>query len=384
MGVGLGVPPQAAPVRPIRGYRSMPKSRARTGEPWRPSDKVAESATFRIFNTELRDILKRCAAAMENFVELVESQLAHHPVVPCRVTLLDKPAVRRAWQRIMALRGDAQSLVVHTVASYGVSYPIPREPLTCARVKRPQPPKGCACARRSMVLAELRGWLSAHESALLDMLAPSAVAVLESREEVDSRRLGLMSGPGPDGALVTVAEPSLAESDRSIAAHCPLLVKDGFHNYQLAVADASMRDLSAKAARLRAWKPKLVTKRTLDPDWPRLVHTDVAVIRTEFRDQSEATNRNDGAAPGPLPAAAEAIDEHDAALLAFLNRTPSLRRKVSDVLPDTGPSDRKAIAKRLRKLADRTPPLVNYPKGQHGKIEILPAGIEMLKRATAK
>lgn len=275
----------------------MPKSRAQAGEHWRPSDKVAESATFRIFNTELRGILKRCAAAMDEFVELVEAQLTPHPEVPCRVALFDKPAVRLAWQRIVALRGDAQSLVVHTVASYGVSYPIPREPLTGARVKRPHPPKGCACARRSMVLAELRGWLSAHESALLDMLAPGAVAVLESRQEVDSRRLGLMSGPGPDGAMVTVAEPSIAESDRSIAARCPLLVKDGFHNFQLAVADASMRDLSAKAARLRVWKPKLVTRRTLDPDWPRLVHTHFAVTHTEFRDQPHATNRNAGAAP---------------------------------------------------------------------------------------
>lgn len=92
---------------------------------------------------------------------------------------------------------------------------------------------------------------------------------------------------------------------------------------------------------------------------------------------------NAGAKPPALPAGAEAIDEHDAAILAFLNRTPSLRRKVSDVLPDTGPGDRKAIGKRLRKLADRTPPLVDYPKGKHGKVAILPAGIEMLKRATA-
>lgn len=82
-------------------------------------------------------------------------------------------------------------------------------------------------------------------------------------------------------------------------------------------------------------------------------------------------------------AGAEAIDEHDAALLAFLNRNPSLRRKVSDVLPDKGPQDRKAVAKRLRKLANRTPPLVDYPKDGRSGVAILPAGMEALKRATA-
>ncbi|MBX3410391.1 MAG: hypothetical protein KF859_10965 [Phycisphaeraceae bacterium] len=80
--------------------------------------------------------------------------------------------------------------------------------------------------------------------------------------------------------------------------------------------------------------------------------------------------------------APDAIDEYDAAILAFLNRSPSLRRKVSDVLPDTGPQDRKAIAKRLRKLADRTPPLVDYPKDERSGVAILPAGVEALKRAT--
>lgn len=89
------------------------------------------------------------------------------------------------------------------------------------------------------------------------------------------------------------------------------------------------------------------------------------------------------ARPPALPAGVDTIDEHDAALLAFLNRTPTLRRKVSDVLPDKGPQDRKAVATRLRKLADRTPPLVDYPKGGRSGVAILPAGAEALKRATA-
>jgi hypothetical protein len=83
------------------------------------------------------------------------------------------------------------------------------------------------------------------------------------------------------------------------------------------------------------------------------------------------------------PAGAEAIDEHDVALLTFLNQRPNLRRKVSDVLPSKGPQDRKAIASRLRKLADRALPLVDYPKIERSGVVILPAGVEALKRATA-
>ena len=93
------------------------------------------------------------------------------------------------------------------------------------------------------------------------------------------------------------------------------------------------------------------------------------------------TARDDDDTPA-LPAVTDAIDEHDAAILAFLNRAPSLRRKVSDVLPEEGPQDRKAVAARLRKLADRTPPLVDYPKGGRGGVAILTAGVEALKRAT--
>lgn len=84
-----------------------------------------------------------------------------------------------------------------------------------------------------------------------------------------------------------------------------------------------------------------------------------------------------------VPRGAEAIDESDVAILAFLGRNPTLRRKVSDVMPDSGPTDRKAISKRLRRMADQAPPLVEYPKGKHGKVAILLAGIEILKRTTA-
>jgi len=92
---------------------------------------------------------------------------------------------------------------------------------------------------------------------------------------------------------------------------------------------------------------------------------------------------NGDAKPPALSAGVEAIDENDAALLAFLNRHPSLRRMIADVLPDKGPQDRKAVARRMRKLADRTPALVDYPKDGRSGVAILPAGVEALKRATA-
>lgn len=111
---------------------------------------------------------------------------------------------------------------------------------------------------------------------------------------------------------------------------------------------------------------------------------DGSVLHSEGKGMSlDDSVGSDGAKSPALPAGAKAIDEHDAALLAFLNRSPSLRRKVADVLPVKGPQDRKAVAKRLRKLADRTPPLVDYPKGGRSGVVILPAGVEALTRATA-
>lgn len=80
---------------------------------------------------------------------------------------------------------------------------------------------------------------------------------------------------------------------------------------------------------------------------------------------------------------AEALDENDVAVLEFLARTPTLRRKVVDVLPAKGPQDRKAVARRLRKLADRVPPLVDYPRGSRLGVAILPLGIDALKQAKA-
>ncbi len=86
--------------------------------------------------------------------------------------------------------------------------------------------------------------------------------------------------------------------------------------------------------------------------------------------------------PMPPPIGDEAIDEYDVAILTFLSQNPGLRRKVADVLPEKGPQDRKAISKRLRKLADRMPALVDYPEKTRRGVAILQAGVEALKRAT--
>ena len=91
-------------------------------------------------------------------------------------------------------------------------------------------------------------------------------------------------------------------------------------------------------------------------------------------------------APAGPPAGAEAgenapvIDESDVALLQFLARRPNLRRRVSDVLPEDGPQDRKAIGKRLTRLAGLKPPLVD--KNSRG-VAITAAGLESLQQASA-
>jgi len=92
-------------------------------------------------------------------------------------------------------------------------------------------------------------------------------------------------------------------------------------------------------------------------------------------------DKSDGTTPS-RSAGAEALEEADAALLTFLNLAPGRRYKVADVLPDKGPQDRKAVAVRLRGLAERTPALVDFPKKARKGVAILPAGVEALKRAT--
>jgi hypothetical protein len=143
--------------------------------------------------------------------------------------------------------------------------------------------------------------------------------------------------------------------------------------------------------------PAILETRTHDSRWRRpdevrispKGRAELARIRRSAATPSSApvtVDRQTG--PGTLDeaqprATADAIDEYDVAILAFLARNPSLRRKVADVLPDMGPQDRKAVGKRLRKLADRTPALVDYPKDGRSGVAILPAGQDALKRTAA-
>lgn len=104
-------------------------------------------------------------------------------------------------------------------------------------------------------------------------------------------------------------------------------------------------------------------------------------LTTDSRSTHHAGNTLEESASDTLNSMSiEPIDEFDAELLAFLNRRPELRRKVSDIQPDKGPQDRKAIAARLRRLADRKTPLVDFPNGGRKGVAILPAGQQALKR----
>jgi hypothetical protein len=82
----------------------------------------------------------------------------------------------------------------------------------------------------------------------------------------------------------------------------------------------------------------------------------------------------------PAPAVADALDDREADILSYLCKHDGRRLAVTEVLPDR---DRKKTGERLRKLADRCPPLVDYPKGGRLGVAILPAGKEALKRYEA-
>lgn len=108
---------------------------------------------------------------------------------------------------------------------------------------------------------------------------------------------------------------------------------------------------------------------------------EVAGANAERPGGADAVPLPGGTRTPTFPCGIEPLHEHDMEILAFLNKTPGRRRMVADVLPEDGPNDRKAVAKRLRKLADRIPPLVDYPKGTREGVAITSAGIEALKHA---
>ncbi|MDX9910982.1 MAG: hypothetical protein RBS39_04035 [Phycisphaerales bacterium] len=125
--------------------------------------------------------------------------------------------------------------------------------------------------------------------------------------------------------------------------------------------------------------------------WQDLVEAVLAKLRVGSVRTTREPRGDEAPPPGPgEPSDAgpkmrlsgpEALDENDIEVLKFLNKTPSRRWKVSEVLPDEGPGDRKAVSKRLRKLAERTIPLVDYPQGKRAGVAITEAGIEALKRS---
>ena len=76
-------------------------------------------------------------------------------------------------------------------------------------------------------------------------------------------------------------------------------------------------------------------------------------------------------------AESDAIDDFDLALLAFLNKRPTLRRRISEISPAAGPQDRKAIGARVRKLHRLG--YLDCPPGSRSGAAILPKGVEALR-----
>lgn len=217
--------------------------------------------------------------------------------------------------------------------------------------------------------------------------------------EVNMATMGI-GGNGADAMLLAALESATKvaafpiDKWNAMQAERPGANHQRFHAGEVvSAADLAVLESAAKLLRMKA--PPATPTVSVSPDLLDRLQRAAAAVDPGAIDRAAeraaekiarvfgGSDDNGHAKPPALPAGADAIDEHDAALLAFLNRNPSLRRKVSDVLPEKGPQDRKAVAKRLRKLADRTPPLVDYPKDERSGVVILPAGTEALKRATA-
>ena len=127
--------------------------------------------------------------------------------------------------------------------------------------------------------------------------------------------------------------------------------------------------------------------------WQDLVEAVVAKLRVDSVRTTRELRGDEAPPPGPGEpfdadlnlrlSGPEALDENDIAILRFLNKTPSRRWKVSEVVPDEGPVDRKAVSKRLRMLADRTSALVDHPPKSRRGVAITQAGIAALRRLDA-
>lgn len=253
------------------------------------SDRATERLIFRIFNTELRDILKRLSRAMLDFVELVEATFSRHPEHPCRYSLFDNPPVRESYQRILTLTGDARNVLRDTVCYFGL-VPLHSAPLTCKPVARPARTPGTPLEHRALHLAERLGWLVSNESLLYGTLSLGSMPLLEDRIKVVKHQTGVGILPWPFGNGGEAVIPGLAESDESIGRWYPYLVKPELSHVQLAASDATIQNLRDKAARLLKWRPALVANRTLDPNWPNFVNSYMTVVHQRPRQPDARSN----------------------------------------------------------------------------------------------
>jgi hypothetical protein len=307
---------------------------------------------------------------------------------------MDNTYVRQAGQRMSGLHGDALSLLVHTVDSYGTSYPVPREPLGCERVARPRIPAKVEWPRRAFHFAEMLGWLTPNERYLRGLLAAHTTMLLEERDDVISRQLGLVSFVRPDGVEVTQPSPALAESDASIAQRYPFLVRPELKNHRMAVAGRTLEQLVLRADKLKSWRPEHVTGRTLDPNSPQLVHSYASVIYTERRstlkqppDETARPQLNSGSksdkptsesivAKGERTAMHPLTEDHER-ILAFLYKHPGRALQVN-VIATQGPIRRRqTVGALLRDLLAAG--LVYLPRGSKKEYALTDAGRDRAK-----
>ncbi len=225
--------------------------------------------------------------------------------------------------------------------------------------------------------------LSESARALSLELAGALVRLLEAHGEPDAMTptLKLRTADSPDGPWAEVSDadaPAFKVEIGGDGASASLVAA-----MQKALVVVAFKQTSPQAANPGATRQRFQAGDRISADDLATLDSAARLLRLETSIAQSRIPDNDDAKPTVLPAEADAIDESDLALLEFLNRKPNVRRKVSDVLPEKGPQDRKAVANRLRKLAKRTPPLVDYnPKSGRSGVAILPAGVQALKRAT--
>lgn len=298
---GLDAPEAIAPAPPPPQQAAIPPSEpANIGneqerasdlpvKPWPTSEADVEELTYRIFDTELRDILSRYAAACDALCRLVEEQFSRHPT-GCFVSGFDNPDARRGANRISALCGDAGSLVNGTIFSFGVIAYVLSEPLTCMLIQRPPFSRDQFRYREPNHMAATLGWMTEHERGLVRTLRADVGGprFLENRESVQSMRFPTMRSTNADGEEIVQPAP-FAYSDDDIAALSPILVKKEMEQYQLAMSYASHDRLRFLGEFARRWRPEHVQHRTLDPNWHEFARTYVQVRHLKLRTPSETT-----------------------------------------------------------------------------------------------